>query len=351
MRSGKELLIASNQYAREQPLKSWWHLVSTVTLAATLLTIACVDLPILICLASSIVASLVLVRLFIVYHDYMHGTILGNSRLAGGFLRFYGLMVLSPPQIWKHSHDDHHKHNARKYGPTLGTFPVLSTDDYAVSTRRQRIMYAITRHPLTILFGYVTIFFWEMTLFAFILNPKKNYDGAIAIVLHIGVAVGLSFISWQALFLGMLMPMSIITCMGSYLFYAQHNFPGMKRRHGKEWDHVYAALNSSSFIKMGRLMHWFTGNIGYHHVHHLNAKIPFYRLPEAMAGIKELQSPPVTTLSPVDIVRCLRLKLWDPAGDRLLTFREASRSRLSADLHLVDTLKSQTLQADVATSA
>ncbi len=325
MRSGKELLIASNKYAREQRLKSWWHLVSTLALAATLLTVACLDLPWPVCVASSVLGSLVLVRLFIIYHDYMHGAILGDSRIAGGILRFYGILVLSPPQIWKHSHDDHHKHNAGKLGPTLGTFPVMSTADYAVASRGQRFMYAASRHPLTILLGYVTIFFWEMCLLAFIQNPRKNYDGAVSIVLHLGVAIALSFISWQALFLGMLLPMSIITCLGSYLFYAQHNFPGMKRRHGSEWDHVYAALNSSSFMRMGSVMHWFTGNIGYHHVHHLNAKIPFYRLPEAMAGLQELQSPAVTTLSPLEIVRCLRLKLWDAADDRLLTFREASR--------------------------
>ena len=324
MRSGKELLIASNQYAGEQRLKSWWHLVSTITLAVTLLTVACLDLPLPLCIASSLLASLVLVRLFIIYHDYMHGAILTNSRIAGGILRFYGLLVLSPPQVWKHSHDDHHKHNSGKLGPTLGTFPVMSTADYARATQGQRFMYAVTRHPLTILLGYITIFFWEMTLLAFILKPKEHYDGAVSVVLHVSVAVALSFISWQALILGMLLPMSIITCLGSYLFYAQHNFPGMKRRHGNEWDHVYAALNSSSFMRMGSVMHWFTGNIGYHHVHHLNAKIPFYRLPEAMAGLQELQSPEVTTLSPLDIVRCLRLKLWDPAGDRLLTFREAS---------------------------
>jgi len=327
MRSGKELLIASNKYAGEQRLKSWWHLVSTLTLAVTLLTVACLRLPLPVCIASSLLASLVLVRLFIIYHDYMHGAILCDSRLAGAFLRFYGLLVLSPPQIWKHSHDDHHKHNSRKLGPTLGTFPVMSTVEYSQASRRQRFMYAVTRHPLTILSGYITIFFWEMTLLAFISKPKEHFDGAVSIVLHVSVAVALSFISWQALFLGMLLPMSIITCLGSYLFYAQHNFPGMKRRHGNDWDHVHAALNSSSFMRMGSIMHWFTGNIGYHHVHHLNAKIPFYRLPEAMAGLRELQSPAVTTLSPSDIVRCLRLKLWDPAEDRLLTFREASSIR------------------------
>ncbi len=341
MRSGKELLIASNQYAREQRLKSWWHLISTVAVAGALLSLACMQLPLVVCVTSSIVGSLVLVRLFIIYHDYMHGTILGNSRMAGAILRLYGLLVLSPPTVWKHSHDDHHKHNARKYGRTLGTFPVMSTADYAVSTRWERFMYAAMRHPITILFGYATIFFWEMSLWAFISNPKKHYDGAMAVVLHIAVAVALSFISIQALILGFVLPMFTITCLGSYLFYAQHNFPGMKRRHGNEWDHVYAALESSSFMKMNPVMHWFTGNIGYHHVHHLNARIPFYRLPEAMAGLKELQSPTVTTLSPVDIVRCLRLKLWDPAGDRLLTFREASLGRLNSELRSAENLQPQ----------
>ena len=200
----------------------------------------------------------------------------------------------------------------------------MSTEEYAKASRGQRFHYAMTRHPLTFLLGYLTVFFWEMCLHAFLTNPRKNFDGAVAIVLHISVAVAMSFISFQALLLGMLMPMAIITCMGSYLFYAQHNFPGMIRRDGSDWDHVHAALQSSSFMQMGGIMHWFTGNIGYHHVHHLNAKIPFYRLPEAMGGIEELQSPTVTSLHPKDIVQCLRLKLWDPLANRLLTFREAA---------------------------
>ena len=144
--------------------------------------------------------------------------------------------------------------------------------------------------------------------------------------MHVGVAVCLALVSIQALVWGMLVPMAIAGALGSYMFYAQHNFPGMLRRHGSEWDHAHAALHSSSFMRMGPLMHWFTGNIGYHHVHHLNAKIPFYRLPEAMAGIKELQSPVTTSLNPIDVMNCLRLKVWDPVAERLLTFGEADRA-------------------------
>ena len=225
MRSGKELLIASKQYAREQRWKSWMHFWSTLIVAGTLLTIACLPLPWFVCATCSFFASLVLIRMFILYHDYMHGAILADSWFAGVVLRTYGVLVLSPPGIWKHSHDDHHKNNARTYGPTLGTFPVMNADDYAKASSGDRLSYAISRHPVTLLFGYVTVFFWEMCLHAFLINPRKHYDGIVSIALHICVAIALSFISWQALIFGMIMPMAIITCMGSYLFYAQHNFP------------------------------------------------------------------------------------------------------------------------------
>ena len=92
--------------------------------------------------------------------------------------------------------------------------------------------------------------------------------------------------------------------------------PRLRLRDRAEWNYTWAALESSSFISMGRIMHWFTGNIGYHHVHHLNAHIPFYRLPEAMAGIPTLQSPVTTSLCLRDIWRCLHLELWDPTRDR-----------------------------------
>ncbi len=324
MRSGKELLIASRKYAHETRWLSWWHFWSTLAVAASLLLVACSPLPLVVCVIASLLASLVLIRVFILYHDYMHGAILSGSIVAGCLLKLYGTLVLSPPHIWKHSHDDHHKNNARHYGPTLGTFPVMTTADYASASRLERLSYSLSRHPLTFVFGYVTVFFWEMCLHAVIIDPRKNFDGAVAIVLHIAVAIGLAFVSIQALVLGMLLPMAIITGLGSYLFYAQHNFPGVIRNEGDEWDHVHAALHSSSYMRMGSVMNWFTGNIGYHHVHHLNAKIPFYRLPEAMAGLDELQSPVVTTLRPCDVMHCMRLKLWDPNSNQLVTFDEAA---------------------------
>jgi omega-6 fatty acid desaturase (delta-12 desaturase) len=163
--------------------------------------------------------------------------------------------------------------------------------------------------------------------------------------------------SMEAVLLCLILPLLIACGSGSYLFYAQHNFPGCKLTKKEDWSYVAAALYSSSYIKMSRIGHWFTGNVGYHHIHHLNAKIPFYRLPEAMASLKELQSPLVTSLAPADILKCWSLKLWDPDLDQLVRFRDAkafrtrpapvagnaaiaSRSPSDVGLHLASTVTS-----------
>lgn len=98
-----------------------------------------------------------------------------------------------------------------------------------------------------------------------------------------------------------------------------------------EWTYYRAALESSSYLKMGRVMSWFLGNIGYHHVHHLNRLIPFYRLPEAMAATPELQHPTVTSLHPRDILACLRLNLWDEDAGRMVSYCEVANPRQNAD--------------------
>ena len=113
------------------------------------------------------------------------------------------------------------------------------------------------------------------------------------------------------MFLVVILPHFISSALGAYLFYAQHNFPGAKYKNDKEWTYEFSALESSSYMKMNKFMQWVTGNIGYHHIHHLNPSIPFYRLPEAMKAIPALQNPKTTSLCVWDIWNCLRLKLWD----------------------------------------
>ncbi len=322
----KDLLLASRKYAQEQPLKSWWCLLSTILIYAAALTGAVWASPLpwawawALRIFCSIVTGLVMVRLFVLYHDHQHGTILRHSRIANGWMTIYGILTLNPPSIWNRSHNHHHKHTAKVFGADIGSYPVMTTEIYARSGRGKRFGYAAARHPLTIAAGYLTIFLYGMCVRSLLNKPREHYDSAIAIVAHLAIAVWMAWMGWGVLVMGLLIPSTIAAAMGAYLFYAQHNYPGVILQPRADWDYVTAALKSSSFIRMSPIMHWFTGNIGYHHVHHLNARIPFYRLPEAMAAMPALQSPGTTSLRPWDVVKCLRLKLWDGSKNSLVPF-------------------------------
>jgi omega-6 fatty acid desaturase (delta-12 desaturase) len=268
----------------------------------------------------SLLAGLTLVRMFTIYHDHQHGTILRRSALADIMLGSYGLLLLTPPSIWRRTHQHHHRHNGRLQAAGIGGFRVMTTKAFGRASSRQRFAYALGRHPLAILAGYATVFLYGMCLKPLFLRPRQHADAALALVVHAALVATLAAFAPALLLWTLLFPLWTATALGSYLFYAQHNFPGARFQNGGTRDHVTAALGGSSHIPMNPVLRWFTGNIGYHHVHHLNAHIPFYRLPEAMAGLEELQSPGLTTLSPRGVYRCLRLKLWDPKRHRLVNF-------------------------------
>ncbi len=334
MRTDKELLLATKQFASENRWISWWCLLSTLAAYGVCLGIVVADLPLWLRILSSVVSGLVTVRLFIIYHDYEHGAILQKSVFVKIVMQIYGMLVLSPISVWNRSHDHHHKHNCKETGVSIGSYPIMTCDQYAQSPLSKRLSYGLARHPLTMIFGYLTVFMYGMCIRAFFLNPRQHADSGLALILHVGLIVWLSSFGLQAVILCLILPLLIACGSGSYLFYAQHNFPGCKLNKKEEWSYVKAALYSSSYIKMSKIGHWFTGNVGYHHIHHLNAKIPFYRLPEAMAALPELQSPLTTSLSPKAILQCWSLKLWDPELDMLVPFRGAAKTPVVASKNL-----------------
>ena len=260
----------------------------------------------------SVLLGLLMVRMFIIYHDYEHHAILYKSPLARILMPIYGAYVLNPESIWKRSHDHHHKHNSKLFASSIGSYLIVTKSKFMSMSKSEQRIYLASRHPLIIVFGYFFIFMIGMCLMSFISNPRKHFDSLLALIAHFAIAFVLVwFMGWQAWLLAMFIPFMISSAMGAYLFYAQHNFPGASFSDNGEWAYEKAAMESSSFMDTTRIMHWFTGNIGYHHIHHLNSRIPFYRLREAMKGIPELQNVKSTTLSPKDIIACLRLKVWD----------------------------------------
>ncbi|GGC76778.1 fatty acid desaturase family protein [Marinobacter halophilus] len=152
-----------------------------------------------------------------------------------------------------------------------------------------------------------------------------GFNALVALISHFGLIAVLWILGgFSLVFFVFLLPMALASALGSYLFFAQHSFRRMQIASPEAWSYYRGAMESSSYMRMNQVMQWFTGNIGYHHIHHLNVRIPFYRLPEVMAAIPELQSPLVTTLAPGDIADCFRYALWDEDKQRMVTYREAS---------------------------
>jgi omega-6 fatty acid desaturase (delta-12 desaturase) len=323
MRTGRELILATRAYANDSTLMSWWHVLSTAFLLAGALAGTLWNFHPAAKVACSILAGLLILRLFVIYHDQQHHAILDRSKLGELFMKAFGIYGLAASSVWRSSHDYHHKHNSKIRGSHIGSFPIMTSQQYLKSSKGTRFAYLFVRHPLTILFGYVFMFLWGMCLNPFLNNPRRHFDCAIALVVHIAIGVALVyFYGWWALVLTQAVPHFIAYAIGTYLFYAQHNFPGVSFKDKSGWTYEKAAMESSSFMNTNPVMAWFTANIGYHHVHHLNARIPFYRLPEVIREIPELQQAKTTSLHPRDIFRCLRLKVWDVELQRMVGLRE-----------------------------
>lgn len=324
MRTGKDLILATKPFTVEDRLRSWKETFLSISLIAIALSVSLIDMSLWIRLPLCLLISLLYVRMFIIYHDYQHHAILQKSKLASYIMQAFGVFILAPQNIWKRSHDHHHAHNSKLTMTGIGSYPTISKQRFLGLSKKDKMVYLVNRHPLTILFGYFTLFLYWLNIKSFIQSPSKHADSFVALVFH-GIIGWLiyRYFGFATYMCSWFLPFFIAFAIGSYLFYSQHNFPGAIFRENQDWKYAEAALESTSFMVMNPVMNWFTGEIGYHHVHHLNSRIPFYRLRETMEAMPELQNPTTTTFSPIDIYRCLRLKMWDKETGKMITLKEA----------------------------
>ncbi len=312
MLQGKQLILATKPFAKENRAKSWFYTISTLVLLIAALFGTVYNFHWSLKIASSILAGLVIVRLFVIYHDHQHKAILDKSPLATFIFTLFGFYVLAPTGIWSASHDYHHKNNCKLFSASIGSYPIYTKHKFDNLSAGEKRHYLFIRHPLTILFGYIFTFMYGMCIKSMINRFSKNMDSLVGLILHISYQVTVFYLlGWQTWVLMCAIPHFISGAMGSYLFYAQHNFPTVTFVGNEEWTYEGAALDSSSFMKLNPLMHWFTANIGYHHIHHMNSRIPFYRLPEVWEAVPEMRTAKTTSLKIKDIWACLKLKVWD----------------------------------------
>jgi acyl-lipid omega-6 desaturase (Delta-12 desaturase) len=287
-RPERELLLATRPFTVEDRARSVRATAVTFAVLAACATAAAWDSPARSFFA--VVEGLVIVRAFCLFHDFQHGALLRGSTAARAMFWCFGELILVPPSVWRETHNYHHAHTAQAVGSHIGSYPFMPERIYRALDARRRFAYRAARHPLTIALALLTVFLFGMCVKPFVRAPRRHFSALLSVLAVGGLALAAHAAGRFDVFVfAWLVPMAIAAALG------------------ETWTYSGAALDSSSYLELGPVMRWFTANIGYHHVHHLNAAIPFYRLPEAMEAIPELQSPGRTSLAPRDVAACLRI--------------------------------------------
>ena len=281
----------------------------------------------LLVIALAVPAAGFLVRTFILFHDCAHGSLLPGRRANAWFGSALALIFFTPFARWRYEHVGHHATAGDLDRRGIGDVPTLTLAEYQAMSRWGRLGYRLFRNPL-IMFGIGPIF-------AMLLEPRwapptarpKIYESTWHTNIAIAFAVGglCWLIGWQA-FLLVEAPLVVLAGgAGLWLFYVQHQFEDVYWRRTPDWSYADAALRGSSYLRLPKILQFFTGNIGLHHVHHLNPRVPNYNLQRAHDEVSVFHSVP--TVSLWDGLRAVRLKLWDEHTARLVTWADVRRSR------------------------
>lgn len=278
----------------------------------------------------SVPAAGFLVRTFIVFHDCAHGSFLPSKRANRWLGRVLGLLVYAPFLRWRHDHAIHHATSGDLDRRGGGDVRTLTSAEYFALSFRGRLGYRLFRNPL-VMFGLGPIG-------AMLIGPRLISRGerermrrsviATDIALAAVVAALCWAIGWRDFLLLQGPTIMLAGAAGIWLFYVQHQFEDAYWQATESWSYAEAALRGSSYLKLPKLLQFFSGNIGLHHVHHLNPRIPNYNLQRAHDESAIFDEVPVLTLS--DGLRAVRLKLFDEAQGRLVGFAEARRSAVAS---------------------
>ena len=284
----------------------------------------------LLVLALVVPTAVFLVRIFIVFHDCTHGSFLASRRANAWLGAALGLLLFSPFARWRHDHAIHHATSGDLGRRGTGDIRTLTVAEYGALPWRGRFGYRLLRNPL--------VMFVLGPIIAMVVGPRIVARGArprmrrsvIATNLALTALVGglCLLIGWRAYLLVVAPPALLAGSIGIWLFYVQHQFEDAYWESGDDWRYADAALRGSSYLKLPAPLHFCTGNIGYHHVHHLSARIPNYNLRRAHEENPIFHDVP--TLSLWDGVRAVALKLWDEDRGRLVTFSQARRVAAAA---------------------
>jgi omega-6 fatty acid desaturase (delta-12 desaturase) len=282
--------------------------------------IKCISISVWLMFPLMLIGAGLLVRIFIIFHDCGHGSFF-KSQKANNFWGFItGVLIFTPYQNWRHDHAVHHSHSGNLDHRGTGEIWTMTVQEYLKSSRWVRIKYRFARNPFCLfIIGPVILFLILQRIPSKRATPMGRKSVHLTSAGILAVAVIMSLTVGLKTYLLIQLPMVMMaTTAGVWLFYIQHQFEGVYWERNADWDYLTEALKGSSFLKLPKLMQWFTGNIGFHHIHHLSPRIPNYFLERCY-----MENPIFQQIKPITFLKSfesLAFRLWDEQNNRLVGF-------------------------------
>ncbi|MFZ2407023.1 MAG: fatty acid desaturase [Methylobacter sp.] len=323
-KSNRDWNSALSNHQKPHAGRASWQLINSVGFYFIILFLAyqSISVSLWLTVMLCILGGGILTRIFIIFHDCTHGSFYKSplaNRLWG---RITGFITFTPFIHWQRRHMQHHAYSGNLDKRGIGDIHTMTVSEYLSAPIQKKLTYRLFRHPL--------ILFFVVPIFLFLILQRFPISGAsttekrsvwltnIAIISSsiflIYIADGLSLITIQlgTLFVG--------SSIGMWLFYVQHQFEDTYWENKEKWNYIEAALTGSSYYELPQLLRWFSGNIGFHHIHHLNPSIPNYNLEKCHNSNQH-----ILNIAPMTLMKSLKsinLRLWDESSKRLISFGE-----------------------------
>ena len=317
---------------------SVWQLVNTLPPFFLLWYLAyeAISVSLILSIALSILAGGFVVRVFIIFHDCCHGSFFKNRKVNHFVGTVSGILTMFPYEKWKREHSIHHATSSNLDKRGTGDVWIMSVEEYKKASKLERLQYRLYRNPF--------IMFVLGPLYLFLITNRMNRKDArrkerrntyLTNVSIIGITALLIWaIGWSSFLIVQLPIMFVAGSLGIWLFYVQHQFEDSYFEDEADWDYVKAAIDGSSYYKLPRVLQWITGNIGYHHVHHLSPKVPNYNLEQVHESTPPLQQ--ATTITVGSSLKSIRFRLYDEESKTFVHFKE-----IKERLHASDRLSAE----------
>jgi omega-6 fatty acid desaturase (delta-12 desaturase) len=311
-------------YAQASTGKAVWQLVGTLVPFVALWALMVITVhrgdSYLLTLALALPTAGLQIRIFMFFHDACHGSFFA-SRRANRILGYItGVLTFTPFEQWRRAHVEHHATVGDLDRRGMGDIWTLTVEEYRSRSRFKRFVYAAMRNPLAMLcigplflFGFVYRFTPQGSKKSERFSVWFTNLATASIVVIAGLTMG-----WQTYLMIQIPILFICGSFGIWLFYIQHQFEGVYWARHEQWDPLKAALEGSSYYQLPKVLQWFTGNIGLHHIHHAQPRIPNYHLQKCLDEVPAMQT--VNRLTILKALHALRLKLWDERAQRLVGF-------------------------------